>query len=382
VVVPALERCVGDVGTFLDDHWGRAPLFRQRGLRSDQGFDDLASLDDLDAIVASLGLPSSSLRMVQNGKPLPPSSYTKRSGRAGKQAIDAALVYARFYEGATIVIEALHRHWAPLSDFCRDLELALGHRVQANAYITPPGSQGFAVHRDDHDVFILQVSGDKRWCVFDREEELVLIDRDLEEGTSLYIPKEFPHAATTRDTASAHLTVGVLTHNSLDIWRAITKLAEEEPSFHESLPPATATDPASLRSEVGSRVRALQAWMDGLDMDELTERVARRVMSSSQPLVRGQLRQLRHLDAIDDATRVVRRRGATCVLFPKDTLLKVLLTDRELQMPLAAEAAMNEIARRDSLIVRDLHPFLDPGSALVLVRRLVREGLLEVVVGE
>ncbi|MDP9222589.1 MAG: cupin domain-containing protein [Actinomycetota bacterium] len=383
---PALERCVGDVGTFFDHYWGSAPLFRSRPRpdHADSGFDDLASVDDLDRIVASLGLSSSDLRMVQDGKPLPSSSYTKRAvgNFAGMEAIAVPLVYARFYEGASIVIEALHRHWQPLTDFSRDLELALGHRVQVNAYITPPGSQGFAVHRDDHDVFVLQVWGEKRWMVFHPEaDDRVVMDRTLNTGSSLYIPAGFPHSATTRDSASAHLTVGILTHRSIDILREVTKLAEEEPAFQERLRPGYAADAVSLRSMVQAELEDLRTWMDKIDVDQLTERVARRVMSTSQPLIRGMLRQLQELDAIDEETTLLRRRGATCILFPGATLVKVLLADRELQMPLATRAAMEEIARRDSLQVHDLHPFLDPESALVLVRRLVREGLLEVVVG-
>ena len=35
--------------------------------------------------------------------------------------------------------------------------------MQINAYITPPENQGFAAHYDTHDVFVLQVSGSKRW---------------------------------------------------------------------------------------------------------------------------------------------------------------------------------------------------------------------------
>jgi hypothetical protein len=60
----------------------------------------------------------------------------------------------------------------------------------------------------------------------------------------------------------------------------------------------------------------------------------------------------------------------------------VLLADRELEMPAFAEGAMQEIARRDRFRVDDLDEFLDSEGSLVLARRLVREGLLEVVVGD
>ena len=46
--------------------------------------------------------------------------------------------------------------------------------VQANAYSTPRGSQGFAVHHDTHDVLVLQVAGEKRWQLYDPLLELPL----------------------------------------------------------------------------------------------------------------------------------------------------------------------------------------------------------------
>ena len=50
-------------------------------------------------------------------------------------------------------------------DFARDLGAALAQPLQVNAYLTPPGNQGFATHYDTHDVFVLQVDGRKRWRI-------------------------------------------------------------------------------------------------------------------------------------------------------------------------------------------------------------------------
>lgn len=383
--VPALGRCVGDIDEFFARHWGRSPLLRERA-ESRGSFDDLASLDDLDHMVSSLGLRASSLRMVKDGSPLPVSSYTTApspKARARDGFVKASAVYARFDEGATIVLESLHRYWRPLTEFCRELELSLGHRLQVNAYITPPGSQGFDVHRDSHDVFVLQVSGAKHWIVYDREDEdRVLVDRSIERGDALYIPRGFPHAASAGTTASAHLTVGILTHDSIDVVRELTKLAEEEPIFQERLPAGSTTDAARLRDSVERHLSEIRTWLDKVDVDELTERVARRVMTTTLPMIRGHLVGSVVVERIDDSTELVRRPGAICVLFPRETVIRVLLADRELEMPLVAQPAMQEIAQRDRIRPRDLHAHLTPEGALVLARRLVREGLLEVVVGE
>lgn len=380
----SLERCVGDIETFLDKYWNEAPLLRPP--LDDEGFDDLASFDDLDHMVASIGVHASNLRMVKSGQTLPVTAYTAppaKKSRSLERQLSGPLVYERFDEGATIVLESLHRYWLPLTDFCRDLELSLGHRLQVNAYITPPGSQGFDVHQDTHDVFVLQVSGSKHWIVYERDDpELLLIDEEIERGSALYVPKGFPHAASAGRRTSAHLTVGILTHDSIDIVREIAKLAEKEPVFSKRLAGDAISSPDGLRASVLSHVEDLRAWLDEIDVDRLTQRVARRIMSTSQPIVRGQLRQLARLDDLDEQILVVRRRGATCALFPDEESLRVLLSDRELEMPLAAKPAMEQIASREHFRVRDLHEHLTAESALVLVKRLIREGLLQVDVDD
>ena len=59
---------------------GQALLLR-RGAGPD-GFDDLLSLDDVDRILSTTSPRTPSFRLVKDGKPLPPSAYT-RAGRMG-----------------------------------------------------------------------------------------------------------------------------------------------------------------------------------------------------------------------------------------------------------------------------------------------------------
>jgi hypothetical protein len=57
----------------------------------------------------------------------------------------------------------------------------------------------------------------------------------------------------------------------------------------------------------------------------------------------------------------------------------VLLGDRELRMPGHLADAMTYLRDHRELRVADLAPWLDEQSRLVVVRRLVREGLLRIV---
>ena len=101
---------------------------------------------------------------------------------------DVPRVLAEWEAGATIVLQALHVNWHPLAVFCRLLEEALGHGVQANAYYTPRGSQGFGVHHDTHDVLVLQVAGEKRWRLYDPLLELPLKHQRYSSGLGEHGP--------------------------------------------------------------------------------------------------------------------------------------------------------------------------------------------------
>jgi lysine-specific demethylase/histidyl-hydroxylase NO66 len=362
--------------------WAQRPqLLRAADKR---GFEDLLSLDDVDVIISTTGLRLPAFRLVKDGETLPPGRYTKTT-RTGTQratgVIDARSAFDEFANGATIVFQSMHRYWAPLADFCRELELALGHPVQANAYITPPGARGFGAHEDEHDVFVLQSHGAKQWQVHDRHDlppsRPAVIDALLASGDSLYIPAGFPHSASTQESASVHVTIGILAITWDAALREAIKIIESDPSLRDPLPFRFAFDDRDLAGELGDRLRRLGSSVAALDADALARTLRRKVLATRQPLLRGQMHRLLALDDVDDGSVVTRRTASICMLEIIDGELSVLLGDRELRMPARVEPAMALLAEGGKVSVADL-PGLDETGRLVLVRRLIREGLLEV----
>lgn len=392
---PAIERCVGDPAAFVRDHWAKAPLLR-RGA-GPHGFDDLLSLDDVDRILSTTSPRAPAFRMVKDGKPLPPSAYT-RSGRMGSVPLsdlaDPGRIFDQFYGGATIVLQSLQRSWAPLTTFSRQLELFLTHPVQVNAYLTPPASRGLGVHHDTHDVFVLQVHGRKLWQVWDAAVPFPLghqkqlppgaespteapqVDAELAPGDCLYVPRGFRHAARTAETASLHLTVGMLTRNWNDLLREVVELATEEAWFRESLPVGFADDPAALEASLAERVEELRRFLDKVDLAKVAEGAGRRFWANRPPPLEGQLRALLTLEELDDDTVLGRRPGATWRLSVTGGRLRLLLGDRTLAMPATLEPAVRQLLEADRCTPAELAGHLDGPSRLVLARRLVREGLL------
>jgi hypothetical protein len=336
--------------------------------------------------------------MVTDGRPLPPAAYTK-SGRIGSQPLsdlaDPGRIFDQFSGGATIVLQGLQRYWAPLTAFTRDLELFLTHPVQVNAYLTPPASRGLGVHHDTHDVFVLQVHGRKLWQVWDAAvpfplghqtklppgaetpTEPPLVEAELAPGDCLYVPRGFRHAARTAEDASLHLTVGMLTYNWNDLLGEVLDLATEETWFREGLPVGFAEDPAALEVSLAERVAELRRFLDKVDLTRVAERAVNRFWANRPPSLQGQLRQLLSLEELDDTSVLARRPGAVGRLRVAGDRLELLLGDRTLTMPARLEPALRQVLDADRLTPADLAGHLDGPSRLVLVRRLVREGLLQ-----
>ncbi|MDQ3619422.1 MAG: cupin, partial [Actinomycetota bacterium] len=95
------------------------------------------------------------------------------------------------------------------------------------------------------------------------------------------------------------------------------------------------------------------------------------------PLLTGQLHQILTLDEVQDASLVQQRRGAVCKMkFEGDDVL-VILGDRRLRMPAHVAPALERILEGAEITVGDLDPGLDSQGRIVLVRRLIKEGLVE-----
>jgi hypothetical protein len=292
--------------------------------------------------------------------------------------LDGRKVLALFADGATVVLQGLHRYWPPLTELVRGLELALGHPCQANAYLTPPGSQGFARHSDTHDVFVFQTHGHKQWqLVEDGQERDVL----LEPGLSMYLPTGTPHSARSQEETSLHVTLGINQLTWRTLLRRVTDRALADDRWAAPLPAGYLDDPSVLTGPLQAALEELAAAVTQVDPASVAAEQADDFLTGRTPTLRGGLTDLVVLDGLGDDTVLARRSTAACVLRTGPERLVVLLGDRELRMPSRLTAPLEFVRDHPTFRVGDLAPWLDAGSRLVVARRLVREGLLQVLQG-
>jgi Cupin superfamily protein len=380
----ALARCLDpfDAATFSAEHWERRPLVVAR---DEPGrFDDLLSEADVERLVCSTAIRYPALRLVREGRQLAVGEYTSDlSWRPPFTSIaDVPRILAEWEAGATIVLQALHVNWHPLAVFCRLLEEALGYGVQANAYYTPRGSQGFAVHHDTHDVLVLQVTGEKRWLLYEPLLELPLKhqryspalgahgqptdDLVLRAGDTLYLPRGWLHQAETSATDSLHLTIGIAAHTWLDAVKDALEACEDELAFRRGVGNGAADGLVDLLAEQ-------------LEPGRVEQRRRRRFLDSRRPILEDGLSQLSALERLDTRTRLERRETVIADLEEWSGGLALVFQGKEVRFPAHAAPELQACFESEEPFgIADLAGDLDVEGRLVLVRRLVREGFLRI----
>jgi ribosomal protein L16 Arg81 hydroxylase len=302
-----------------------------------------------------------------------------------------------FLDGHTIVLQGLHRMWPPLIDFASALTADLGHPVQVNAYITPSSSQGFSAHYDVHDVFVLQVAGEKRWRVHEpvlrdplrdqpwtdlraqveaRAAEDPVIDTVLRPGDALYLPRGYLHAAEALGGVTCHLTVGVHPVTRHAVLESLLALVGDARALRTSLPLGVdVADPAAVEPELQETVAALTDRLRQVTAAEVSERLAARLVTSNRPSPVGPLAQAAAADAVSADTVLAVRPFQRHVLTTEGDEVLLRLFDRTVRMPLSSAKAVRALLDGEALRVADL-PDLDLDDALALARRLLREAVV------
>ena len=240
---------VGSLGRILEPHapeeflassWG-VRLLHVRGRAG--RFSDLMPWPRLNEILRRHRLDFPRLRLVRDGRPAPVSSFLKHvtggRGRTNIPRLKTDELAKQLREGATLVLDAVDELSEPVEELAEGLELLFHEHVQVNLYAGWQTSRGFDLHLDDHDVFILQVAGRKRWSVYGMTRPYPLVndvekaqkptheplwEGTLEDGDLLYIPRGWWHVAEALAEPTVHLTVGVHNRTGLDFLHRLSRV--------------------------------------------------------------------------------------------------------------------------------------------------------------
>jgi hypothetical protein len=171
------------------------------------------------------GLRAPYIRLWRKGQDIGVRDTGKAKGGSDERRVlsglaDPQYVVSEMRAGATLVFQAMSTYCPEVASFCADLADDVGCPVAANAFLTPPHSQGAPVHYDMASVFIRQLAGSKTWRLHeppkqwpikrskpgDTPETPLAHEITLNPGDCLYLPRGYYHEGTTGELGSVHIT--------------------------------------------------------------------------------------------------------------------------------------------------------------------------------
>ncbi len=351
-------------------------------------FRDLFGWESLNRILNSFPAPHPSLKLYKHGKPV-----------SGKDSIE---IIRQTQNGATLILEDADRYDPGLSRFLDKFADEVGERLRFNLYLSYPDEQGYRLHYDTQDFFILQISGFKHWKVYGSTiesplffqkqhsikpppEETLYLDSVLGPGDVLYCPRGHWHEAVAEQAPSLHLTLGMFVANGIDLLSWMVDELREQELFRRNFPILRGeqrTDSSigandelrSLIVQIGTQVSAFLANPNAL-LDFYRHRTAKQGN-------RNPFNFPFHIGSFDDALgpdSEFRRLPHATHLRKTGDCVELAFSGRLLRFPLKAAGAVERILQTEQFTLREMN-----GGASQLTERecrkiaqiLAREGLV------
>ena len=356
--------------------------------RASPYYAELLSVADLDNVLGTHAAGHRDIKLVRGDGDVPVGEYTNSGGRV--RPLDVA---RHFDDGATVIYNHLHTRVPTLARLCVALGRCFSSRIQTNVYLTPPDAQGFAPHWDTHDVFVLQITGTKRWSIYDTKVRLPLRGQRFERGTppgdvsdefelgpgsALYLPRGLMHSARSTDEASLHITLGLTAFTWAEfLVESVTAAALEDESLRRNLPREFARQgfPAAERERLFAEKLAFV--QSRFDPEVVWRRFTDEVLATDVPLFTDLLGQRLRGDPLTSRSRVRRRAGLLTEAVTEGETCLLRFCGRELRLPVGVWPALRFATTTDEFAVENLPDCLDAEGKLTLVTRLVKEGVLQ-----
>jgi ribosomal protein L16 Arg81 hydroxylase len=382
------------VDEFLTVYWEKSFLHLRN---TPSRFSDYFSLRDVDDWLASVrpGLPDGFLITA-------PEGAEARTGKYRNREIGVDMAYAALSRGSSLVLNHME-DWPSLLGLVKALGREFHADIGVNAYLTPKGARTFPIHTDEHDVLILHLEGEKVWRLhefsllqipisqkknlqfpqewYGRTKTPQLAEISLKPGDLLYIPRGMPHYAVAQDSACLHLTVSITPLYWMDFLRIAAECAAvHSQELRKALPPGF-VDSEALCDRMRSTFPEVMKAFQEVSFDEVLATVKRNRATFQGFPADGHFTQILNTEEITADSEVARRRDVLCVVdevfdHDRSPQAAILFADQRVSGALHLRRAFEFIRDHSQFRVNEV-PGLDEKGQLTLVRRLIREGLLQ-----
>jgi ribosomal protein L16 Arg81 hydroxylase len=379
---------------FFRVHWEKAPLHVVR--ETADYYHDTLSLPELDSYLEQGHLSPYFLRVISNGVDCDANQWTRIEQRKNTEpyrVVEVERLFALFNQGATIIINAAQTAIPTLRAFCASLQGDLRIRLQANLYVTPPCSRGFDFHFDPHDVFIMQISGTKKWRLYDYQVKLPVVAGSLDSndyeqkspkqiaemkpGDLLYLPRGTVHLANTSATSSIHITISLMSRYWFSLLEQLAHVAQKEEPFRHALPHgfSSESEKSTAIEEICERLKEFVANTDIRTFFDDCEAEFSAGQNAARTSRFSDLIQLDNL-TLDS---IVSLRACIGERLTKDGDRLIVKCDAEIiTLPHFMAPTLQSLMHDAPFAVRELGGPVSDSGKLELAKRFVQAGLLRI----
>lgn len=231
-----------------------------------------------NSLLSVEGLNSAELRVLQNGRDVLYDMFVLPSLSRRHRRLSSENLQNIGHQGVSMVVNRVQQRVPAIAALNAMLERRYRCLSWTNCYASFRRDGAFPPHRDDHDVLVLQLQGEKRWLFhgvgagessenFPDPASLPPPEAEclLRPGDLLFVPRGDVHRAEVVGEDSLHLSIGLQQARGSDVLRWLADLADEREAGSEDILPMEAP-PA--REERRSRLRAMIAALaEELDLE-------------------------------------------------------------------------------------------------------------------
>ena len=309
-----------------------------------------------------------------------------RGTAVGPAPADPRKVRALLGLGASLVANCADKVSPEIGAIARMLAREFAAHCVANVYCSFSQIQAFSTHFDLHDVFALQVEGEKLWHVYearadnpvspvppgDKAEQWLIASRGkllfevvMKPGDVLYLPRGQYHDAITGAEASLHVTFGVEPATGQSLFKLLETMAVQDSEFRAYLPDAS--DGRALGEHVARLGRTLQRLLTSPAFATEILNYQRGLRNSSAGYDLPKQHRPQYYSPAGHARLTYGPEGYA------------LITDRREVSVGATYPAINWLLQQRACSLDDLmarFPFLDEGEILSVLRTLIDLGIV------